>query len=104
MTTSASMIPVRLRFTPRNAAVPDLEHPGLLRAGSRTAGPYGRGAIEHHRCPATDLCRGDAPALDLLEPGLDTVDLSPCTTSSRCWPTSPRPDTSPTTRPGSVLR
>jgi hypothetical protein len=76
-TTSGTTIPVRLGFTPRTAAVPDAEHPGLLRAGERTAGPYGREAVEHHQCPATDLCRDDAPAVDLLELGFDTVDLSP---------------------------
>ncbi len=77
MTTSVTTIPVRLGFTSPDAAVPDPEHPGLLRAGERTAGPYARGAVEHHQCPAIDLCGDDAPAVDLLELGLDTVDLSP---------------------------
>ena len=77
MTTPATTIPVRLGFTPPSAAIADPDHPGLLRAGERTAGPYGRGAIEQHPCPATDLCADGAPTLDLLDLGVDTVDLSP---------------------------
>mgnify|MGYP000747604939 CR=1 FL=1 len=77
MTTPATTIPVRMGFTPPSAAIADPDHPGLLRAGERTAGPYGRGAIEQHPCPATDLCADGAPTLDLLDLGVDTVDLSP---------------------------
>ena len=75
-TASATTIPVRLGFTAQTSAIPDPEHPGLLRAGGRTPGPYESRDLEHHLCPATDLCQDDAPALDLLELGLDTVDLS----------------------------
>lgn len=77
MTTATTTIPVQMGFTPPRAAIPDPEHPGLLRAGERTAGPYSGDAIDRHRCPATDLCADGAPALDLLELGLDTVDLAP---------------------------
>lgn len=77
MNARVATIPVRLGFTPPAAAIPDADHPGLLRAGDRAAGPYGREAVEHHQCRATDLCREDAATPDLLGLGLDTVDLSP---------------------------
>ena len=41
--------------------------PGLLRAGERTAGPYGRSNLEHHLCPATDLSSDDEPEVIRLD-------------------------------------
>ena len=46
---------VELGFLPPDAAIPDAEHPGLLRAGDRATAPYGREGVEVHRCLATDL-------------------------------------------------
>jgi hypothetical protein len=77
VTTRATTVPVQLGFTPPSAAVADPEHPGLLRAGERSAGPYGKESVERHRCPATDLARDDSVRPDLLDLGFDTVDLSP---------------------------
>lgn len=70
-------VEVRLGFTPAAAAIADADHPGLLRAGERTAGPYGREAVEHHRCTATDLGADAATSPDLLALGFDVVDLTP---------------------------
>ncbi len=61
---------------PSSQAIPDDDHPGLRRAGPRTAGPYGDESIEHHVCPATDGCQQDTVRPDLLGLGFDTVDLS----------------------------
>lgn len=76
MATAGSTVTVTLGFLPASFAIPDAEHPGLLRAGERAAAPYDRGSIERHACPATDGTRDDAVAPDLLELGFDTVDLS----------------------------
>ncbi len=61
---------------PSFQAVPDDDHPGLLRAGPRTAAPYSGEGVEFHMCPATDGCQQDVVRPDLLELGFDTVDLS----------------------------
>ncbi|MCC5953181.1 MAG: hypothetical protein JJU45_13900 [Acidimicrobiia bacterium] len=68
---------VTLGFVPSEVTVPDLERPGLLRAGPRAAAPYARDNVERHVCRATDLCADDAVQPDLFEFGFDTVDLSP---------------------------
>ena len=44
MRTTVSTIPVRMGFTSPSAAIDDPDHPGLLRAGPRAAGPYARSA------------------------------------------------------------
>lgn len=67
---------VKLGFLPRSQAVADDDHPGLLRAGPRASGPYGDDRVELHRCAATDASQDDAVRFDLLELGVDTVDLS----------------------------
>ncbi len=67
---------VTLGFLPDSLAVPDVDHPGLLRAGPRASAPYGQGTVEQHVCSATDCCRDDAFHPDLLDVGFDTVDLS----------------------------
>ena len=97
MTTSVGTIPVKLGFTPDAAAVPDPDHPGLLRAGPRSAGPYGRESVEFHQCPATDLSQDHSVAPDLFELGFDTVDLSPLHELQQLLAEWPRPATSPTT-------
>jgi len=68
---------VVLGFMPGSQAIPDADHPGLLRAGRRAAAPYGGESVELHPCPATDLCQDDTVQPDLLQLGFDTVDLSP---------------------------
>jgi len=70
------MIAVRLGFMPSSEAIVDADHPGLLRAGPRTSGPYGRESVEFHMCSAMDACRDETITPDLLELGFDTVDLS----------------------------
>lgn len=67
--------PVELGFTPEALAIPDPDHPGLLRAGPRAAAPYGRSSVEVHLCDATDCDAGDVHP-DLATFGFDTVDLS----------------------------
>jgi len=69
-------VPVALGFLPRSHAIPDVAHPGLLRAGRRASAPYGGESVEMHVCAATDLCRNGTFRPDLLENGFDTVDLS----------------------------
>jgi hypothetical protein len=77
MRTDDAPIPVTMGFLPRSQAVPDAEHPGLLRAGPRASAPYARDNLEQHVCPATDVAQDDTVRPDLLEVGFDTVDLSP---------------------------
>jgi hypothetical protein len=76
MASRDSTIAVRLGFMPPSQAVPDPDHPGLLRAGPRASAPYGGESVEFHRCPAVDSCRDDTVRPDLLRFGFDTVDLS----------------------------
>lgn len=68
---------VELGFLPPDAAIPDAEHPGLLRAGDRATAPYGREGVEVHRCLATDLLQTTGSDVDLFGAGFDTVDLAP---------------------------
>jgi hypothetical protein len=68
---------VTLGFVPGSVAVPDVDRPGLLRAGPRASAPYARESVEQHVVPATDTCRDGATRPELLEFGFDTVDLSP---------------------------
>ena len=70
---------VELGFLPPDAAIPDPEHPGLLRAGDRATAPYGREGVEVHHCLATDLLQSPSSDVDLLGAGFDTVDLAPLT-------------------------
>jgi hypothetical protein len=67
---------VELGFLPRSLALPDHEHPGLLRADPHASGPYAGERVERHPCRATDGCQDGAVQLDLLTIGFDTVDLS----------------------------
>lgn len=67
--------PVRLGFAPESVAIPDPDHPGLLRAGPRASAPYGNSNIEIHVCEATDCDDGNVQP-DLKTFGFDTVDLS----------------------------
>jgi hypothetical protein len=68
---------VTMGFMPASEAIPDPDHPGLLRAGPRASGPYGRESVELHRCEATDGSLDASVAPDLLELGFDVVDLTP---------------------------
>lgn len=61
---------------PPSQAIPDPDHPGLLRAGPRSSAPYGSHGIEFHLCPATDMSQDDTVRPDLAEMGFDTMDLS----------------------------
>lgn len=72
-----AVVAVRMGFVPPSVAVPDPDHPGLLRAGPRAAAPYGRHDRDEHECPAVDLCRDPTARPDLLTTGFDTVDLGP---------------------------
>lgn len=76
MTATATVHDVEMGFLPPSFAVPDLDHPGLLRAGERTGAPYGGETVEMHRCQATDLAAPGTEPPDLLEQGFDVVDLS----------------------------
>ncbi|MEQ1787981.1 MAG: hypothetical protein ABL966_13080 [Acidimicrobiales bacterium] len=67
--------PVRLGFVPPSVAIPDPDHPGLLRAGPRASAPYGKSNVEVHVCDATD-CGAGTVQPDLKTFGFDTVDLS----------------------------
>ena len=77
MTTSAATYPVELGFLPLEAAIPDPDHPGLLRAGERAAAPYGRDGVDVTTCVATDCDGATGLDVDLLGAGFDTVDLTP---------------------------
>lgn len=77
MTVDDPTIAVTMGFVPSSVAVPDVDHPGLLRAGPRASAPYARDNLERHVCAATDTCRDEAARPDLLELGFDEVDLSP---------------------------
>jgi hypothetical protein len=77
MTVDGATIPVTVGFVPSSVAVPDVDRPGLLRAGPRAAAPYAREHVEQHVVPATDTCQDDAPPPDLLTFGFDAVDLAP---------------------------
>jgi hypothetical protein len=76
MTARDATVAVRLGFLPASKAIPDPDHPGFLRAGPRTSGPYGGERVELHTCAASDACQDDTVRPDLLELGFDTVDLS----------------------------
>jgi hypothetical protein len=76
MAPAEATMAVTLGFVPRTSAVPDLDHPGLLRAGPRASAPYERSSLEHHVCSATDWSRDTSFRPDLLDVGFDTVDLS----------------------------
>jgi len=67
--------PMQLGFAPESVAIPDPDHPGLLRAGPRASAPYGSSNIEVHVCDATDCVDGNVQP-DLKTFGFDTVDLS----------------------------
>ena len=77
MTGDDTTLAVRIGFVPGSVAVPDVDRPGLLRAGPRASAPYAREHVEQHVVPATDTGQDDATQPDLLEFGFDTVDLSP---------------------------
>lgn len=68
---------VVMGFLPPSLAVPDADHPGLMRAGARAGALYGDRPVELRRCSATDLAVPGAPTPDLVEFGFDTIDLSP---------------------------
>ncbi len=59
MTGHSGTYDVELGFLPDAFAIPDVEHPGLLRVGERGAAPYGGESVEHHDCPATDCSHVD---------------------------------------------
>lgn len=67
---------VRLGFAPASVAIPDPDHPGLLRAGARGSSPYGGEQVESHICSAVDLTDTTEDLPDLFGAGLDTVDLT----------------------------
>lgn len=76
MMSGDATIAVELGFMSNSLAIPDDDHPGLLRAGARAAGPYGGEGVEVHECRATDASQHDAFRPDLFELGFDTADLS----------------------------
>jgi hypothetical protein len=75
MTITDTTYPVRMGFTPDSFAIPDPDHPGLLRAGPRAGAPYGKDGVRPQICSATDLADGSVRP-DLAEWGFDTVNLS----------------------------
>ena len=77
MAVREATIPVTMGFVPESLAIPDDDHPGLLRAGPRASAPYARDGLEQHECAALDASQDDdAAPPDLLEVGFATVDLS----------------------------
>ena len=68
-------VPVVLGFTPPSVVIPDEDHPGFFRAGVG-AGRIRTRPSRRHRCAAADLSAPGAVAPDLLDDGVDTVDLS----------------------------
>ncbi len=85
MALTNTTVPVTLGFMPASLAVPDPEHPGLLRAGPRASAPYDQGSIESRVCPATDSHQDGAVQPDLLDFGFDRVDLSGFETLQRAF-------------------
>lgn len=85
MALTDTTVAVTLGFLPASVAVPDAEHPGLLRAGPRASAPYDRGSLERHMCRATDSCQDGAVQPDLLDFGFDRVDLSGFETLQRAF-------------------
>lgn len=77
MTIDSATVPVTMGFVPASEAIPDPDHPGLLRAGPRAAAPYSRDVLERHVCEASDASVEPAAVPDLLELGFDRVDLTP---------------------------
>ena len=75
MSSLETTYPVRLGFAPEAVAIPDPDHPGLLRAGPRASAPYSKSNVDLHLCDATD-CGDGAVRPDLRTFGFDTVDLS----------------------------
>ena len=69
-------IPVEMGFMPASHAIADPDHPGLLRAGPRTAAPYATEGVEVHVCQATDRAGEGVAQPALLEDGFETADLS----------------------------
>jgi len=67
---------VEMGFMPATYAIPDVDHPGLMRAGPRASGPYSGESVEVHVCAATDCVRDTNVTPTLFEFGFDTVDLS----------------------------
>jgi len=67
---------VAMGFMPIAQAIADPDHAGLLRAGPRSAAPYGDDRVESHLCAAVDLAASGTDSPDLLELGFDVVDLS----------------------------
>jgi len=76
MATVSSIFAVELGFMPAAQAISDPNHPGLLRAGSRSAAPYGDESVESHTCSAVDWTQEGTCRPDLYEFGFDKVDLS----------------------------
>ncbi len=76
MAVQDATIPVTMGFVPESLAVPDDEHPGLLRAGPRASAPYARDGLERHACPAVDGTQHGEVRPDLFGLGFDVVDLS----------------------------
>jgi hypothetical protein len=77
MTHVSTAYPVQLGFLPSSEAIPDLQHPGLFRAGERGSTPYGGKGIEVRTCSAIDGCDAERPDVGLFTSSFDTVDLSP---------------------------
>jgi hypothetical protein len=74
--TQESTYLVELGFMPASQAIADPDHPGLFRAGTRAAAPYGDNRVEVHACAATDWTNDNSQRPDLFEFGFDLVDLS----------------------------
>lgn len=76
MSSNPASVPVTLGFLPPDQAIDDPDHPGLLRAGPRAAAPYGDDRVQFTKCLATDLTVSGGGCPNLLDHGLDTVDLA----------------------------
>lgn len=76
MTVTEVAYPVELGFLPPGEAIPDVDHPGLLRAGERGSAPYSGKGVEFHRCSATDGAQSENSDIGLLTTSFDVVDLS----------------------------
>lgn len=76
MEPSDATIPVEMGFMPASNAIADPDHPGLLRAGPRTAAPYATEGVEVHVCEATDRAGDGVAQPTLLDDGFEAADLS----------------------------
>ena len=73
---TGATVTVDMGFMPATHAIPDPDHPGLMRAGPRASGPYVGDSVEVHACAAVDCVQDTSVRPNLYDFGFDTADLS----------------------------